>query len=92
MTRLLAVQKRSSQVVEEDVQASKPLLSGSKKSPTLQETSKQSSRRRWLITEEDDKMFSCNVDPFSEELVGRFEAQDKNKAAESDQSLQENCF
>ena len=42
--------------------------------------------------EEDDEMFSCNVDPFSEEFVGRFEAQDKNKAAESDQSLQESCF
>ena len=91
-TRLLAVQKRSSQVVKEDVQASKPLPEGSKKSPTLQETSKQSSRRRWLITEEDDEMFSCNVDPFSEELVDRFEAQDKNEAAESDQSSQENCF
>ena len=37
-------------------------------------------------------MFSSNVDPFSEELVDRFEAQDENEAAESDQSLQENCF
>ena len=91
-TRLLAAQKRSSQVVKEDIQASKPLLEGSKKSPTLQETSKQSSWRRWLITEEDDELFSCNVDPFSEELVDQFEAQDKNKAAESDQSSQENCF
>ena len=42
--------------------------------------------------EEDDKMLSCNIDPFSEELVYRFEAQDKNQAAESDQSSQENCF
>ena len=42
--------------------------------------------------EEDDEMFPCNIDPFSEELVYRFEAQDKNEAAESDQSLQENCF
>ena len=91
-TRLQAAQKRSSQVGKEDIQASKPLLEGSKKSPTLQETSKQSSRRRRLITEEDDKMFSCNVDPFSEELVDRFEAQDENEAVEFDQSLQENCF
>ena len=91
-TRLLAAQKRSSQVVEEDVQASKPLLEGSKKSPTLQETSKQSSRSRHLIMEEDAEMFSCNVDPFSEEFVDRFEAQDENEAVESDQSSQENCF
>ena len=42
--------------------------------------------------EEDDKMFPCNIDPFSEELVYRFEVQDKNKAAESDHSSQENCF
>ena len=68
--RLIVVkQKRSSQVGKEDVQASKPLPEESTKSPTLQETSKQSTRRRRLITEEDDKMFSCNVDPFSEELV-----------------------
>ena len=86
-TRLQAAQKRSSQVGKEDVQASKPLPEESKKSPTLQETSKQCSQRRQLITEEDDEMFSCNVDPFSEELVDRFEAQDKNEAAESDQSL-----
>ena len=66
---LQAAQKSSSQVGKEDVQASKPLLEESKKSPALQETSKQSSRRRWLITEEDDEMFSCNVDPFSAELV-----------------------
>ena len=89
---LQAVQKRSSQVGKEDIQASKPLLEGSKKSPTLQEKSKQSSWRRQLIMEEDDEMFSCNIDPFSEELVYRFEAQDENKAAESDQSSQENCF
>ena len=36
-TRLQAAQKRSLQAGEEDVQASKPLLEGSKKSPTLQE-------------------------------------------------------
>ena len=42
--------------------------------------------------EEDDEMFSCNVDPFSAELVDRFEAQVENKGAESNQSLQENCF
>ena len=40
--RLQAVQKRSWQVGKEDVQASKPLPEGSKKSPTLQEKSKQS--------------------------------------------------
>ena len=38
--RLQAAQKRSLQAGEEDVQASKPLPEGSKKSPTLQETSK----------------------------------------------------
>ena len=80
--RLQAVQKRSSQVGKEDVQASKPLPEGSKKSPTLQEKSKQSSWRRRLIMEDDDEMFSCNIDPFSEEL----------QAVESTQSLQENCF
>ena len=32
--------------------------------------------------EEDDEMFSCNIDPFSEELVYRFEGQDKNKPVE----------
>ena len=90
--RLKAASKISLQAGEEDIQSSKPLPESSKKSPTLQETSKQSSRRRRLITEEDDEMFSCNVDPFSEELVDRFEAQDKIEAAVSDQSLQENCF
>ena len=90
--KLQAAQKRSSQVGKEDVQASKPLPEESKKSPALQETSKQSSRRRQLITEEDDEMFSCNFDPFSAELVDRFEAQVENEAAESDQSSQENCF
>ena len=44
--RLQATQKRSLQAGEEDVQASKPLPEGSKKSPTLQETSKQSTWRR----------------------------------------------
>ena len=90
--RVQAVQKRSPQVGEEDVQASKPLPEGRKKSPALQEKSKQSSWRRRLIMEEDDKMFPCNIDPFSEELVYRFEAKDENKAAESDQSSEENCF
>ena len=71
---------------EEDVQASKPLPEGRKKSPALQEQSKQSSQRRRLIMEEDDEMFPCNIDPF------QFEAQDENEAAESDQSLQENSF
>ena len=89
---LQAAQKSSLQVGKEDVQASKPLREESKKSPALQETSKQSSRRRRLITEEDDKMFSCNVDPFSAELVDQFEAQVENEEAESDQSLQENYF
>ena len=42
--------------------------------------------------EEDDEMFPRNIDPFSEELVYRFEAQDENRVAESDQSSQENCF
>ena len=89
---LQAAQKSSSQVGKEDVQASKPLPEESKKSPALQETSKQSSRRRQLIMEEDDEMFSCSVDPFSAELVDRFEAQVENEAAESGQSSQENCF
>ena len=90
--RLQAAQKRSLQVGKEDIQASKPLLEGSKKSPTMQEKSKKSSWRRRLIMDEDDEMFPCNIDPFSEELVYRFEAQDENEAAESDQSSQENCF
>ena len=89
---LQAAQKSSSQVGKEEVQASKPLPEESKKSPALQETSKHSSQRRRFITEEDDEMFSCNVDPFSAELVDRFEAQVENEAAESDQSSQENCF
>ena len=63
-----------------------------KSSSQVQETSKQSSRRRRFITEEDDKMFSCNVDPFSAELVDQFEAHIENEAAESEQSSQENCF
>ena len=84
--RLQAVQKGSPQVGEEDVQASKPLPKGRKKSPALQEKSKQSSQRRQLIMEEDDEMFPCNIDLFSEELVYQFEAQDENEAGESDQS------
>ena len=36
--------------------------------------------------EEDDEMFPCSIDPFSEELVYQFEAQDENEAAESNQS------
>ena len=101
--RLQAAQKRSPKPLllkhaplqegeEEDIQASKSLPEERKKSPALQEKSKQSSRWRQLIMEEDDKMFTCNIDPFSEELVYRFEAQDENKAAESDHSSQENCF
>ena len=53
------------------------------KSPALQENSKQSSRWRQLIMEEDDEMFPCNIDPFSEELVYRFEVQDKTKQQNS---------
>ena len=77
--RLQAAQKRSPkpallkrappQVGEEDIQPSKPLPERRKKSPALQEKSKQSSQRRRLIMEEDDKMFPCNIDPFSQELV-----------------------
>ena len=88
----LRLKEAQERLGKEDVQASKPLPKESKKSPTLQETSKQSIQRRRLITEEDDEMFSCNVDPFSEELVDRFEAQVENEAAESDQSSQENSF
>ena len=88
----LRLKQAQERLGKENIQASKPLAKESKKSPTLQETSKQSSRRRQLITEEDDEMFSCNVDPFSEELVDQFEAQVENEAAESDQSSQENCF
>ena len=102
--RLQAAQKRSPKPPplkhappqvgkEEDIQASKPLLEGRKKSPALQENSKQSSRQRQLIMEKDDEMFLCNIDPFSEELVYRFEAQDKNEAVEeSDHRSQENSF
>ena len=63
-----------------------------KSSSQVQETSTQPSQRRWSITEEDDEMFSCNVDPFSAEFVNRFEAHVKNEAAESEHSSQENCF
>ena len=81
--RLQAAQKRSPKPLplkhaplqegeEEDVQASKPLPEGRKKSPTLQEKSKQSSWQRQLIMEEDDKMFPCNIDLFSEELDYQF--------------------
>ena len=87
-----ASQKSSSQVGKEDVQASKPLPEESKNSPALQETSKHSSQRRQFITEEDDEMFSCNVDPFSAELVDQFEAHVEKEAVESEQSSQENCF
>ena len=80
------------QVGKEDVQASKPLLEESKESPALQETSKHSSQRRRFITEEDDEMFSWNVDPFSAEFVAQFEAHVENGAAESEQSSQEDCF
>ena len=59
---------------QEDVQASrkrppKPPLEERMKSPALQEKSKQSSRQKQLIMEDDDEMFPCNIDPFSEELV-----------------------
>ena len=90
--RLQAAWKRSPQVGEEDIQASKPLPEGRKKSPALQEKAKQSSQRRWLIMEEEDEMFPCNIDSFSEELAYQFEAQDENEAVESDESSQENCF
>ena len=39
--------------------------------------------------EEDDKMFPCNIDPFSEELVYQFEGQDENKAAEGQNKEQD---
>ena len=43
--------------------------------------------------EKDDEMFLSNIDPFSEELVYRFEAQDKNEAVEeSDHRSHENSF
>ena len=63
-----------------------------KSSLQVQETPTQPSRRRRSITEEDDEMFSCNVDPFSAEFVNRFEAHVENEAAESEHSSQENCF
>ena len=63
-----------------------------KSSSQVQETSTQPSQRRRFITEEDDDMFSCNVDPFSAEFVNRFEAHVENEAAESEHSSQENCF
>ena len=50
--RLKAAQRRSPQVGEEDVQASKPLVEGRQKYPRLQEQSKQSSRRRHFIPED----------------------------------------
>ena len=101
--RLQAAQKRSpkppllkrappQEGEEEDVQASKPLPEERMKSPVPQEKSKQSSWQRQLIMEDDDEMFPCNIDPFSEELVYQFEAQDENKVAESNHSSQENCF
>ena len=77
---------------QEDIQASKPPPEEWMKSPAPQEKSKQSSWQRQLIMEEDDKMFPCNIDPFSEVVVYQFEVQDENKAAESDHSSQENCF
>ena len=55
---------------QEDIQASrkrppKPPPEERMKSPALQEKSKQSSRQRQLIMEDDDEMFACNIDPFS---------------------------
>ena len=41
--------------------------------------------------EEDDEMFLCNIDPFSEELVYQFEVQDKDEEPEPNHSSQENC-
>ena len=58
------------------------------KSPALQEKVKQC-QWRWLIMEEDDEMFPCNIDPFSEELVYRFEGQNENKAAEGQNKEQD---
>ena len=68
------------------------LQAAQKSSSQVQETSKQSSRSRRFITEEDDEVFSSNVDPFSAELIDRFEAHVKNEGAESEHSSQENCF
>ena len=58
---------------QEDVQASwkrppKPPLEERMKSPAPQEKSKQCSWWRWLIMEEDDEMFPCNIEPFSEDI------------------------
>ena len=39
--------------------------------------------------EEDDKMFLCNIGPFSEELVYRFGGQDENKEAEGQNKEQD---
>ena len=59
------------------------------KSPAPQETSKQCSQWGRLIMEDDDEMFPCNTDPFSEELLCRFEGQDENKAAEGQNKEQD---
>ena len=79
--------KEAQELKEAEKRLRKPLAlvlqAAQKSSLQVQETSKQSSQRRRFITEEDDEMFSCNVDPFSAELVDRFEAHIKNEAAES---------
>ena len=79
--------KEAQELMEAEERLRKPpalvLQAAQKSSSQVQETSKQSSRRRQFITEEDDEMFSCNVDPFSAELVDRFEAHVENKEAES---------
>ena len=71
--------KEAQQLREAEERLRKPLAlvlqAVQKSSSQVQETSKQSSRRRRFITEEDDEMFSCNVDPFSAELVDQFEAE-----------------
>ena len=88
--------KEAQELKEAEKRLRKPLAlvlqAAQKSSSQVQETSKQSSWRTRFITEEDDKMFSCNVDPFSAELVDRFEAHVENEGAESEHSSQENCF
>ena len=88
--------KEAQELKEAEKRLHKPpalvLQAAQKSSSQVQETSKQSSWRRRFITEEDDEMFSCNVDPFSAELVDRFEAHVENEEVESEHSSQENCF
>ena len=63
---------------QEDVQESwkrppKPPPEERMKSPAPQEKSKQCSWWRQLIMEEDDEMFPCNIDPFSEDIQASWE-------------------